>query len=352
MRSVMVHGVLAALGLLAAFWVWSAGDGVTRPAEAVTMQSCSAGELQSVTLTTKKKTVQVALAGGSEAGSWITVTTPNATTPTKLDVDRFAASEKISRVTEKLAPLSAERSLGEVDDKKLAELGLDKAEDRLALKCGGQERAFKLGKKTYGGRTRYAQSTDGGAVHLLANALVSDLEMAEFRFMQRDLVRFRLDEVERVTVTAQGKTRQLLHRNRADRAKAMWVAADAPDRRNEQYGNWLGKVFRLRALDYLKRGQQPGAEASKQIGKTVAPSAVVTLDFEGSGRDRVELQRIVRAKPSDTTFYARSKATGGWVTVPSSLGQQVADDVAAILGLEEPEAAAPAAPATPTNAAK
>lgn len=347
MRSVWIHGVLAAIGLAMAAWVWSAGDAVDRPAEAVTLLPCSSADLSRVVLTTKKKTVSVSLEDiNGDKGGWITVNTPNATTPTISDVDRFAASAKISRVVEKLTPLSAERTLGTVEGAKRGDLGLVESEDSLEVTCAGETRKWTLGNKTYGGRTRYIAAKEGAEVHLLANGLISDLEMAEFRFMQRDLVRFGLTDIDEATVTASGSKKVLHHRNRLDRTKAMWVAADEPTRKNELYGNWLGKVFRLRALDYLPPGQAPGG-ASK--GKTVIPRVVVELAFKGDRSDRLKLVTVAGDKPGEEQFYAKSGATRGWVKVPKSLAAQVAADVAAVLGQEESEAPEIPQGATPTG---
>lgn len=350
MRSVMVHGLLAVLGLASAFWVWNAGDKTVRAAESVTLFACDDGELASLELKTEKKDVAIAFASNAGTiGGWITVSTPNESTPTAPTVDRFAASDKVKRVVERVAPLVAERSLGDVTDDKLKDLGLAETKQQLAVTCGGETRTYKLGNKTYGGRTRYAQGDKGGPVHLIANGLINDLEMAEFRFMQRDLVRFRLDAIDEVKVVGAAGTKTLLQRNRRDRNKRLWVASDAPETRNELFGNWLSKVLRMRALDYLDKGVEPGTDSDR----TMVPEQVVKLSFKGDKRDTLELVRINGSAPNEHKYYARSDATGAWVTVPKSLAEQVAEDVPTVLGVEPPagENAAVEAPAgaTPTN---
>jgi hypothetical protein len=345
MRSVLVHGVLALLGLAAAFWVWNEGDRTARAAESVTLFACSDGELASVQLKTEKKAVSVAFdRKNGTIGGWITVSIPNEATPTAPSVDRFAASDKVQRVVERIAPLVAERSLGDVNAEKLKALGLTETQDSIAVTCGGETRTFEIGAKTYGGRTRYTRGTKGGPVHLIANGLINDLEMAEHRFMQRDLVRFRLAEIDEVKVSGKAGTKTLLHRNRRDHTKQLWVAAEAPEQRNELYGNWLSKVLRLRALDYLEKGAEPGAGA----GRTLVPEQIARLAFSGDKKDTIELVRIPGAKPNDHKYYARSTATGAWVTVPKSLADQVAEDVPTVLGVEPEATDAPSA-ATATN---
>jgi len=354
-NSVIVHGVLAAVGLAAAWMVYDGGDRKGAAATSVELFDCDGRKLSKVQWQSEKKTVEVSWAGEDRA-AWVEVSEikplPKGATPTKATpkTKRFAASARVKRLVEKVAPLRVERSVGAVDKAKRESLGLIDTKDALSVTCGGQTRTYRLGAKTYGGRTRYLESADGGDVHLLASGVISDLEMAEFRFMQRDLLAFKLDAVDAVTVEVGGRTRKLLHRNRRDRAKAMWVAADAPDQRNELFANWLGKLMRLRALEYLPEGKLPGQEKGGPAGgKSVITEAVVKLAFEGDEAGAAEVVRIAAPKKApgkagDYTYYARSTATRGWVTVPASLGKQLDDDAAQVVGAEKAEAVdAPAA---------
>lgn len=387
-RFLALQAVLATGGLVVAWMVYDGGEQQVRAATAVTVFDCDGRKLQSVELVTANKRINVQM--NHEAGdnaAWVTVTEtaplPAGATPTEPNVKRFAASERIGRLVDKVAPLRVERSVGEVTSAKLAELGLAKAantaaagkaenaeqpdkpengektaktqvQDTLTVKCADETRTYKLGDKTYGGRTRYMVAPDGGAVHLLGSGMIGDLEMAEFRYMQRDLTSFRLDSVTELTVKAAGAERKLLHRNRKEPSKAMWVAADAPTQRNELFDNWLNKITRLRAVDYLKQGAEPGQEA----GKSTIPVDVVTLVMKGDREARIEIIKIpaapsagdggpaIHGKPKKgaATYYARSTATRGWVTVPASLAQQIDDDVGQVVGTEKAPAAGDSSP--------
>ena len=208
------------------------------------------------------------------------------------------------------------------------------------MRCGDAERTFALGNKTYGGRTRYAKDAQRTEVHLIANGTLADVEMAQFRFMQRDLLRFRLDEVEKVRVVGGKGSKTLIQRNRRDRSKAFWVDESASDRRNELYGNWLSKVFRLRAMSYLGRDEEPQAAQAAGQGRSAVPDAVVTLHFESEqGAERLQLQRVRGTAGAAATWFARTRATTAWVSVPASIAKQVADDVPTVLGVEQPDSA-------------
>ncbi len=354
MRSVIVHGILAAIGLAAAWWVWQDGDQVKRTETAVTLFACDDDKLTQVVFENEKKRVTIDIGReGGEASGWITVTEKatkmaKGATPTKADIDAFAASEKLSRIVAKVAPFAAERSLGEVDAGKIADLGLKESKETISVACGGEKRSYHLGSKTYGGRTRYIRSSDGGAVHLVGNSLVGDLEMAEFRFMQRDLLRLDLTDADEATVSGQGGTIKLVHRSRRQGRKAMWVSAAAPDQRNELYGNWLAKLMRLRALDYLKKGEGPGSAK----GKTAVPVDVVKVELKGDKAGRIEIVKIPFGN-NDADYFARTTATRGWVTVPKSLAAQIESDVGGVVGIDKPDSSnAAAAPGQATAASK
>ena len=62
--------------------------------------------------------------------------------------------------------------------------------------------------------------------------------------------------------------------------------------------------------------------------------AVVSLRYQGDKPGRLELVKVA-GKP--TTFYARSEASGAWVTVTGSIAEKVEGDVATVLGVEMPE---------------
>lgn len=341
MKSVIVHGVLATVGLILAWWVWSGGETKRHADVEVDIITCTAARLEKVEFVTPEKTITLDVSKGEGPRAWFRHTTTEA----KPTVQRFAAGSKVDGLLERLAPLKAIRALGEVAADKLATLELAEPKRTLQITCGGKTHKLVVGATTYGASSRYVREVGGGAVFLVKASLISDLEMSRARFMQRDLLDLRLPEVAEVKVRARQTERTLLHRDRRNPAGANWVDAGAPDQRNELYGNWLTRVMRLRALEYVAQGVEPGADLSPPA----KPAAVVELTFSGDKSGRVELVKVP-GKAAD--YFARSSTTGGWVKVPATLGRQVEDDVAVVLGLEAPAPATPPpAPATPTAAA-
>jgi len=381
MKSVIVHGVLAVVGLGLAWMVWSGGEAEVRAVGEVPIVHCPTARLASVELVNSDKLVQLEVARGDGPKAWFTHTTPapgptdkkaadkkpadkNAAdkkdkskksadkksadkTPEPPKVQRFAAGKKVDRLLGNLAPLMAVRALGDVPADRLEALELDEPKRTLTISCGGKTHKLAVGATTYGASTRYVRDESGGPIYLVKASLFSDLEMSRARFMQRDLHDFKLPEVETAKVAGRGAERTLLHRDRRNPKGANWVDAAEPDRRNELYGNWLTRVVRLRALEYLAPGLEPGDTAKP---KTNAES-VVKIAWRGDRTGDFELVKVPGKAPD---YFARSHATGGWVKVPATLARQIADDVPTVLGIEVPAAEVPAVPApaavTPTKA--
>ncbi len=349
MKSVVIHAVLACAALALAWQIRLSGD-VQRPTgTGVTVVACSEARLASVKLVSESKTVLVRFQSeGRSPRAWIeeqTAAKPassdagakgnaNKTAAVEPTAKRFAAGKRLQRLVEQIAPLVATRSLGEVPSERLDKLGLITPEYTLEVDCGGEKRALSVGATTYGGSTRYLRAAQGGPVFLVKSSLIGDLQWASSRFMQRELHEFSLRDIERIEVSSGSNTSQLLHRDRHNPSGASWVDAKEPDRRNELFGNWLARVHQLRALEYLQKDTEPGAERTPAAIAT----PVVSLRYEGDKPGRLELVKVA-GKP--TAFYARSEASGAWVTVTGSIAEKVEADVATVLGVQMPGSSTP-----------
>jgi hypothetical protein len=256
----------------------------------------------------------------------------------------FLASTKFDETLKSLAPLRGLRSLGEVPKSKDAEFGFDKVGTFLRIECGGKKVALDIGGRTYGAGDRYARDPKTRQSYLLPGALITDLQSAQFKFMQAELNEFTLADVDEAEVSALGKQRKLLQRNRAVPNEARWVDAAEPDKRNELFANWFQRISRLKAKAYLGEGEEP----SKDLQITAsAPKPVMTMQYklEGKPKDKVELVRVDTDQGS--FYYARTGTTRRWVTLYDSLAKQVEEDVAMVVGAEEQ----PAQSVTPADAA-
>jgi len=333
MRSVLVHGALALIGLALAYTTWSSaeeGGEEERPAEEVTISDCGLDRFDSVELTTKTRQVKIERKRDRGAPVYWVTTTPVGTRDNTSK--RFVGGdEPLNEYMKNVAPFRALRSLGDVPRRTLKQLGLDHPDTRLDLRCGGRTSRFNVGGSTFGAGDRYARARSGGPVYLIAAATVRDAEGAEFRFMQRELHTFKLEDVDEARVESSGRNKRLLHRNRHNAEEAEWVDASEPSRRNELYGNWLDRVWRLRVQEYLAPGREPGTELH---ANTVRPTPVLTIEYTGDGRRKGKLELVSVAARPGTEYYGRTETTRSWVKIPRSLAQQVENDARTMLGLE------------------
>ncbi len=406
MRSVLLHGVLAVVGLAAAFHVWRQERSPRSSADDVVIWDCEPERFESVAWFGERQRVTLARQGTGEGeGMWVTsVREPPEEKQTthhepkdsvgaeggtsragdggvadaaggtdggasragdggvlshghrhvasqqehkrpERTERRFVAGEAAEDYLERLLPLRAVRSLGEVKGDALEAIGLKEPSERLVLRCGGKERSFVLGATAYGTGDRYLREASGGPVYLLRSALVTDLRGAEARLMQRRMHRFEDRDVEKLLVRVGQAERTLLHRHRLDPKRAEWVDAAEPDRRNELFGNWLLRVGRLRALAYLPAGQEPGASEEPPR----RPEPLLTLRYlgeDGEQKGFLELVRLPAAEPGGrATYYARSEASGGaWVEVARSLAEQILEDAPAVAGAESTASSSSSSP--------
>lgn len=341
-RSIAAHSILAVGGLVLAYLVWT-DDSPEVSADEVTITPCDADDVTRVALTTEDKDVTLELRGeGAERVAWLTVVRrPAEGEPT---TERFVGSDAVAEWLATAAPLRARRSLGELSAEQLEGVGLDEPEGTLAFQCGGASASFRIGGRAYGNGDRYLRAERGGPVYLVASDKLAPLESAEFRLMERQLHTFEWREVVALRLRAFDQERELLQHNRLDEQRAEWVDARTPDRRDETLGNWLSRFPRLRVQSYLEPEAQPGADLS-DLEESVAPERVMRVEYRGARGELgfLELSRVTGA--SELSYYARSETTRSWVRVPSSLAQQIEDDLRSMLGvapLERPASAAPA----------
>lgn len=260
----------------------------------------------------------------------------------------FAANPKFDEMLGWITPLHANRSLGKLAKDKEKAFGLDNVGTYLRIECGGKKVALDVGGRTFGSGDRYVRDHQSGDVYLVDGPKLTDLQSAQFKFMQGDVHNFTLDDVDEVTIKAAGKERRLMHRNRKVKEEATWVDAANPDRRNELYGNWFQRLAMLKVRAYLGPKEEPGADL--QI-PALGSAPVMTIDYKVDGKPSGKLEVVrVDTKPGPM-YYGRSEATHRWVALFESTAKQLEDDVPLVVGAEQPaQQSAPESPAAPAAA--
>jgi hypothetical protein len=390
MKSVVLHGVLAVFGLSWAYQTWTRPPETEQPVTgATTILECEENQLASLELETPTHTVSIVpKKSGQETDYWATTQRkkPEEPKPTEADAPQagaggtggsggekaepaqsaaagsdaakpaeatkpaepekkkearpfdpdapvtFLANQKFRELLDGITPLRAVRSLGEIPKDKYAQFGFDKVGTYLRMDCGGRKIALDVGGRTYGSGDRYARDPKSNESYLLEGKIVTDLQSSQFKFMQNELHDFALTEVDEATVSAKGKQRRLLHRNRLVKTEARWVDAAEPDRRNELFGNWFERVGRLKVKAYLGEGQQPGSDLKIEAGPA-QPVLTIEYELEGKPKDKLEIARVETEQGA--FYYGRSDTTRRWVSMYDSIAKQVDEDVALVVGAEE-----------------
>jgi hypothetical protein len=316
--------------------VWT-DDAPERADGEVTVLACADGTVERVELRGADQDVTLTVErDGQGRVAWIE-TVPRRPEPERGETgdaqpepQRFVgASSAVDEWLAQLAPLRARRSLGALTEADLDEVGLRQPEATLRVRCAGRETTFELGARAYGSGDRYLRSVGGGPVFLVGAERVAPIEAAEQRLMERALHAFEGRDIVSLRLDAFGRSRTLQQRNRLDARRAEWVDAASPERRDETLGNWLSRFPRLRVQRYLARGARPGSDLT---ASTAERERVLRLDFAGE-RGALGFLELERLGTADPAYYAKSESTRGWVRVPTSVAQQIEDDLRALLGV-------------------
>lgn len=352
MKATLVHAVLALSGLFFAYQTWTRVESDETPVGEVLLADCDAARFKSLTF--QSETVKVALESEGSAPDqdyWMTVervmtAQPDAGVSEPIVPKRFLTNKKREDLLKLLFPLRAERNLGKPTADALKGFGMDDIKSTLTLSCGATT-VLEIGGTTFGSGDFYARRRGDENLVLLNGRLSKDLQSAEFNFMQKALHSFVLKDVDEARVTVNGTTRRLLQRNRQTPEQATWVDAAQPDQRNELYDNWLTRLSRMTAREYLATNAQPGSELTPAL-TSVKEVATVEYFVEGLSKGKLTVARV---GDDMTHYYARSEATRNWVAVSEIVGAQVERDAPVVVGLEEaPAPPSPASPASPSPA--
>lgn len=235
---------------------------------------------------------------------------------TPIEPATFAAVELADKLAEKLAPLRAKRTVGEVEPDRLEVYGLDEPEGTLTIEFGDRKKELVVGKKTPGGADRYVRVTATGVVYVIDNAIVRDMSGGDVRLSERKLHEWNVSELEQAVVLANGKERRLVRSGTEGRR--FWADSATPDKNDETAANWLQKVQRLRPTKYAEELPE---DATKFV-RIEYRSADGPLGF-------VELARRVVGEKDE--YFVTSEQMRLYATVPSSLGEQIEEDLASVM---------------------
>ncbi|MBW2528499.1 MAG: DUF4340 domain-containing protein [Deltaproteobacteria bacterium] len=236
--------------------------------------------------------------------------------PPPIEPATFAAVDLAGKLAEKLAPLRAKRTVGEVLPDRLEIYGLDEPEGTLSIEFGERKKELVIGKKTPGGADRYVRVGATGVVYVIDNAIVRDLSGGDVRLSERKLHEWNATEAQQAVVLAGDKERRLVRSGTEGRR--FWADAASPDENAETAANWLQKLDRLRPTKYVD--ELP--EAASKFVRVEYRSDDGPIGF-------VEVYRHIVGEKDE--YLVTSERLRMFATVPESLGEQLEEDLASVL---------------------
>jgi len=113
--------------------------------------------------------------------------TPNASTPPAKPrpLRVLRGDEAAEKLLTAFAPFRSPRAFGTLDAKKAKELGLEEAKKKLVITARGQTRSFVIGQPAQSSGENYLRDSADGRTYLMPRQLLTDLQGALFRLVDR-----------------------------------------------------------------------------------------------------------------------------------------------------------------------
>jgi hypothetical protein len=329
-RDVMTQGALALVGLVLAYTTWQrqpelqagevfAVDIASGDLEKVRYED---GEFKSWAELSRDKDssgrfVAVHLSGSDASG--IPMPSGHPSVPIKVPERLVRGNDGANRLFERFAPLRATRALGALDASKLKDLGLETTKKKIEIISRGSKRRFAIAPAPPGGSDPYLRDEADGKVYIIPHGILTDLQSAQTNLVERRLHPFRIEDIDRIKVTAGGKEREF-KASRIDDLPGIRLSPVGSDKTDENAKNWHDRVWNLFPSDVLGKGEAP---------KEGTPKVSVRVEYFARGRSLgwVELARTTPAPANESSAspapsgpdaaYARSEFTLGWAKIPS-----------------------------------
>lgn len=329
-RGAAIQGGLAALGLVAAYVTWQR-EPERAPGEVVVIDA-GKDDVTMIRYEDGAKWVEMIPKREDDGPAvWLHISAKPDGKPRPIPERLVRGNEGARKLLDRFTPLHATRALGTLDAAKLKELGLDAPKKKLTITVRGAVRTFGVGTSPFGVSDPYVKDEKDGRVYVLGGGLLGDLDGASTRLVDRTLHTFKPAEYDALTVTASGKTRELVTIGAEQPLNVKLASKKTPTKADDLAKNWHDKVWRLVVTDLLGKDELPS---------TGTPTVALRIDYQSHGKARgfLELGRVAPAPPTiasmppQTTpdIFARTEHTPGWAKVPATADELIkeADKVA------------------------
>jgi hypothetical protein len=345
-RAATTQGLLALAGLIAAYFTWQrepsldSGQAYVLDITKNELQSIRYEELETPTVADPKETKPAPIAP-LKVRDWVELTSTkeedgpavwmrlagkeggNVALPSGHPMVQTAVPERTVRgndgaekMWELFAPFKASRALGKLDATKLKTLDLDPPKKRLKVAFKGVTKTFSVAPAPPGGSDPYLRDDEDGTVYIIARQILSDLQAARSNMTQRKLHGFIVQDVDKIVITAKGKTKEFQFRRFDGRPGGEMFSAATPDKPDQTAGNWHERVFSLFPAEVLGKGEKPAAGE---------PQLVLHIDYFYRNKKIgwLDLARTGGTPPAGapegsaprSESFARSEFSAGWMTL-------------------------------------
>jgi len=337
-KGVALQGGLALVGLVAAYLTWQRQPELQ--AGEVFVLDITKNELGKVRFDDEEaKTWAEIQLERDDGGSFVALRlsrheAPAPKTPAPAPTADKSTPERVVRgsdtaktLYERFAPLRATRALGVLDAAKLKDLGLATAKKHITVSTRSGQHVFDLASAPLGGSDPYLRDQADGRVFVVSRSILSDFQAAATSLVEHHLHGFRLEDADRVAMTA-GSTKKDFRVARAADGRGVEIAlAGAPDKPDPAARAWHERAFGLWPSDSLGKDETP-AEGE--------PQPKFRLDYSARGRNLgwvvvaeasvAPTENVSSAAPAPKkTFYAKSEFTLGWAKLSGDSDSLVAE---------------------------
>jgi hypothetical protein len=325
-RGVITQGALAAAGLAAAYVTWQrqpdlvAGEALALDIGRSDLEKIryEDGENKSWTELVRAKDtggpfVTVHLSGSDASAAAMPHGHPSV--PVKVPERLVRGSEQADRLFERFAPLRATRALGALDPAKLKDLGLDTTRKSIEVFARGSRRRYALAPPPPGGTDPYVKDQQDGKVYIIPRTIMSDLQSASTNLVERHMHGFKLEDVDRVVVTAAGKKKEF-RASRIEDLPGVRLSPVGSDKPDETAKNWHDRIWNLFPAEVLGKNEAPGEGAPRiaiRVEYFARSRSLGWLDLGRAGGAAAANQSTPQPTPTPEIAYGRSEFSLGWM---------------------------------------
>lgn len=219
-------------------------------------------------------------------------------------------NDTASRLFERFSPLRASRALGTLDAAKLKELGFDTNKKRIEVTSRGQKRVFSIVPAPPGGNDPYLRDEADGRVFIVTRFILSDLQAAQTNLVERRLHSFRLEDVDKVVVTAVGKRKEYIATRFEDLPGIRLAPIESAENADQTAKNWHDRIWGLFPGEIMGKDEKPTSGA---------PVVGVKVEYFSRGRGIGWVEVAKSAPPAvsadnapPSIAFARSEFSLGW----------------------------------------